>query len=237
MRAGTQTRQCAALFASQSDEVATNTVPNSESYPLLSEPYPSWIESLPINHVNAKLMRIIQFFVLNSPCEHSSWGRKSMESYGWINYWHSSKFRALIKDAAELSEFHQCSSLTEIARKWNDTYRGREKYYQSQNEFAYFTKAGEESLLMDLFHHIRNAICHGRIRINDGYIFFEDVSTDGEKVKARICLQLVTLEKWMQIIKCETPESRQVQEDMKKNNQKKKSKRKQTDKEHVLLPA
>ena len=218
-------------------EVTANTVPNFESHPLLTEPYPGWIEALPINHINAKLMRIIQFFVLNSPCEHSSWGRKSMESYGWVNYWHSSKFRALILDVAEFSEFHQCSSLTEIARKWNDTYRGRENYYYSQNEFAYFTKVGEESPLMDLFHHIRNAFCHGRIRMNGDYIFFEDVGTEGEKVKARICLKVETLKKWIQIIKCETPESRQVQEDMKKNSQKKKSKKKQTDEERVLLPA
>ena len=74
---------------------------------------------------------------------------------------------------------------------------------------------------MNLFHHIRNAIFHGRIRMNDDYIFFEDVHPDGQKVNARICLKMETLEKLMQIIKCETDESKKAQEDMKKNREKK----------------
>ena len=53
--------------------------------------------------------------------------------------------------------------------------------------------------------------------INGSYFFFEDVDTDGRTVKARICLNIVTLENWMRIIKCECDTAKQLRDDMKKN--------------------
>ena len=191
--------------------------PRFNSNPITTEPYPQWIEPLPIHRINARMMRLIQFYVLNSPCKDSSWGRKSMEDYGWINYWKSNKFRELIFDGAELDSFHPCESATALAREWPETNR----YSESQQEFAYFVTAGEESPLMNLFHRIRNSFSHGRFRMNGDYFFFEDVDKDGITVKARICLNLITLENWMRIIKCEGETSKKVQDDMNRNRKKK----------------
>ena len=55
--------------------------------PIVVERYPEWIEPLPVHWVNKKMMELVQFYVFNSPCKSSSWGRKSMEDYGWKNYW------------------------------------------------------------------------------------------------------------------------------------------------------
>lgn len=136
-----------------------------------------------------------------------------MEDYGWVNYWESSRFRSLIFDSAELDSFHPCESATALAREWPDM----DRYTESQQEFAYFVTAGEESPLMNLFHRIRNSFSHGRFRMNGDYFFFEDVDKDGITVKARICLNLITLENWMRIIKSEGDAAKKVQDDMKKN--------------------
>ena len=188
-----------------------------DSNPIIVEPYPQWIEPLPIHHINARLMRLIQFYVFNSPCKVSSRGRKSMENYGWVNYWNSNKFRELVFDAAELDVIHQCSSGTELARVWPET----DRYFESQREYAYFVTAGEENPLMNLFHRIRNSFSHGRFRMSGDYFFFEDVNKDGKTVMARICLTIVILENWMRIIKGEGDMAKKVQNDMKKNRKKK----------------
>lgn len=70
---------------------------------------------------------------------------------------------------------------------------------------------------MNMFHRIRNAISHGRFRLNGDYFFFEDVDTAGRIVKARICLKIATMENWMRIIKCEDEDAKRVQDDMKMN--------------------
>ena len=190
--------------------------PRFESNPIITEPYPEWIELLPPHYLNARFARLIQFYVFNSPCKVSSWGRMSMEDFGWINYWNSNRFRDLVFDSAELNSFNPCESATQLARDWPE----RDYYFESQEEYAYFVTAGEESPLMNLFHRIRNSISHGRFRINGSYFFFEDVDTDGRTVKARICLNIVTLENWMRIIKCECDTAKQLRDDMKKNRRK-----------------
>lgn len=192
--------------------------PRFESNPITTEPYPQWIEPLPIHHINARMMRLTRFYVFNSPCKESSWGRKSMEEYGWVNYWNSNRFRDLIFDGAELNSFNQCDSATELARKWPEI----DRFSESQQEFAYFVAAGEESPLMNLFHRIRNSFSHGRFRMNGDYFFFEDVEKNGDKiiVKARICLNMITLENWMRIIRCESDLAKKLYEDMKRNRKK-----------------
>lgn len=72
--------------------------------------------------------------------------------------------------------------------------------------------------------------------MNGDYIFFEDVHPDGQKVNARICLKMGTLEEWMQIIKCETNESKKVQEDMKNNREKKNKNKKPSEVKRVPVP-
>lgn len=117
---------------SSKKENPTPNEPNFESHPLLTTPYPTWIEPLPVDRINARFMRIVQFYVLNSPCEHLSWGRKSMQDFGWENYWKSSVFRSMIYDAAELDSFVHCVSWTDFERQWSSTYNGDEQYFNSQ---------------------------------------------------------------------------------------------------------
>lgn len=190
--------------------------PKFESNPIITVPYPEWIEPLPHHQLNARLARLIQFYVFNSPCKASSWGRKSMEDFGWFNYWKSNRFRNLVIESAELDSFNYCDSATQLARKWPN----KNRYFESQEEYAYFVNAGEESCFMNLFHRIRNSIAHGRFRMNGSHLFFEDVDKDGKTVKARICLNIETLENWMRIIKCEIDTAKQLQDDMKKKRRK-----------------
>ena len=75
-----------------------------------------------------------------------------MEDFGWINYWNSNRFRDLVFDSAELNSFNPCESATQLARDWPE----RDYYFESQEEYAYFVTAGDESPLMNLFHRIRN---------------------------------------------------------------------------------
>lgn len=64
-----------------------------------------------------------------------------MEDFGWINYWNSQHFRDLIFNSAELESFISCESATELARKWPSI----ERYYEKQEEYAYFVTAGKKA--------------------------------------------------------------------------------------------
>lgn len=186
--------------------------PRFESDPLLTDPYPAWIEELPVHMVNAHLARIMQFYVFSSPCK-TSWGRISMDQRGWTgNYWSSDKFRPLILRGSTLTEIHSVGTATELQKKW--PYADSNAF--AEVEFAYAVDAGEECWFINLLHRIRNAFAHGRFRINgDGFFYFEDVDKDGRTVKARICLNQTTLENWIEIIKGNTVEAKDIQTKMK----------------------
>lgn len=186
-------------------------IPQFTQDALTADQYPNWILPLELHQINAKMMRIVYFYVLKSPCKESSWGRKSMEDYGWVNYWSSNRFRQRIYDVAELNTFNPCDSATKLKNIWPDDVN----YYAAQQESAYFVTANEDSPLLNLFHRIRNSFAHGRFRINGEYYFFEDVDKSGTIVMARICLKQSTLENWIKVIDCSDVKAKEIQDGMK----------------------
>ena len=65
-----------------------------ESDYLKVEPDEQWLHAVVgKGFYDADFYRIIDFFVLHSPCRVSSYSPRSLESMGWKNPWQSSRFR------------------------------------------------------------------------------------------------------------------------------------------------
>jgi len=153
--------------------------------------------------------RIIDFFVLHSPCKESSYSPKTLESLGWKNPWHSRRFRDTfdgIPGFADGKSFFFHENKNHFLKMWN-TYGIALFPGDEEREYAVLTYAGESNPRMDLLHHIRNAFAHGRFAVKkthgEYYIYLEDVGTirqlSGIFVMARICLKKATLIRWIDL--------------------------------------
>lgn len=188
---------------------------NFLSDPIITQKKPEWIIPIEQQQIDNNFLKIIQFYLFNSPCKNSSWNRVSLADYGWVNCWSYQKFKDLIYENSELSKFNQAESKTDLKRIWPNI----TDYAFSQTEYAYYVKAGEENPLLSLCHRIRNSLAHGRFRFNNQFIFFEDVDNNGTIVSARINLKRETLVNWANIIKIENKASRDVFEYIKRQKE------------------
>ena len=162
-----------------------------------------WLDSIiGKDFYDRDLLRLVDFYVLHSPCKASSYSPKTLESIGWKNPWHSSYFRAAFDEVTGFVEgenFLYAGSKNHFLEKWNDL--GYNFPADCSNEYAVFANAGEGNPRMDLLHRIRNSLAHGRftaVRKNgEFYISMEDVTElqglNGLYVVARICLKKSTL--------------------------------------------
>lgn len=190
-----------------------------------------WLkESIPEDFADKKLFRIILFYIIHSPCKGSSYSRSDLESFGWKNPWHSEVFRCSFDKIAGFNGEENCIYVTsqkEFEQKWIATGL-QDDFYNISKEFAVFAYAGESNPRLDLLHHIRNALAHGRFSArkcdkgNDYFIIMEDVndSSDFLKVNARIILKKSTLIKWINLLECRTEEAKKLCQDLLKINSK-----------------
>ena len=171
-----------------------------ESDYLKVEPDEQWLHAVVGKEFyDADFYRIIDFFVLHSPCRVSSYSPRSLESMGWKNPWLSSRFRSTFDELLGLVE-----NTTLLYHKSKSYFRdiwislGKENFFTvNGSTYAVVVYAGESNPRMDILHHIRNAFAHGRFAVkrdhNEYYIFMEDVGTintlSGLYVNARICLK------------------------------------------------
>ena len=163
--------------------------------------------------------RIIDFYVLHSPCKVSSYSPRTLESLGWKNPWKSKTFRDtfdMVPGFREGENFRFHESKNHFLEMWNDY--GLKDFFSSEEEFAIYIYAGESNPRMDLLHHIRNAFAHGRFsckKINrEYYFYFEDVTEikrlTGLFVTARICLKKTTLSEWLAIFEKRSDVAREM---------------------------
>lgn len=164
--------------------------------------------------------RIVEFYVLHSPCKVSSYTACTFESLGWRNPWHSANFRKMFDDVpgfVEGDSFRHHESTNHFKEMWDDAGWG-EFFSIEQKEFAVFIYAGESNPRMDLFHHIRNSFAHGRFSVKrknkEYYIYFEDVTTinkvKGLVVNARICLKKSTMVRWLDTFEKKNDEAKEL---------------------------
>lgn len=192
----------------------------NESEYIKVEPYASWINTnIERSFCDKEFYRIIDFYVLHSPCKVSSYSPKTLESLGWKNPWRSSRFRFTFDGISNLIEddsFIYCKSKNHFLEKWESLCI--EKFNEVDRELAVIVHAGESNMRMDLFHHIRNAFAHGRFTIkiiqNEQYYLFEDVcnikNLSGIYVTARICLKKVTLISWIDFLEKKSIEAKEL---------------------------
>ena len=178
-----------------------------------------------------KFFRIVVFYIIHSPCKSGSYSRIDLEEYGWSKPWHFDLFKekfdsfaGFIKD----KNYIYVDAQKNFKSKWEYSGIQDDFYNVEKTEFAVFCHAGESNPRLDLFHHIRNSLSHGRFTAkrfgNDKefYIYMEDVNDSGgyNKVNARMCLKKSTLFEWIEFFELKTEEAKELCQDLSQTNTK-----------------
>lgn len=188
-----------------------------------------WLQrSIPKDFADNDFMKIILFYVLYSPCKKGSYSRIDLERHGWKKPWHYEDFKTRLKQIAGFNDtnWHYKEAQKDFKELWESLDYQSEFYDIMNNEFAVFTNVGESNPFLDLFHHIRNSLAHGRFtakkvpRKKDYYIFMEDVHPENGfyKVNARIIIKKSVLLEWVKFLQCETEEAKNLCQDLSLRN-------------------
>lgn len=189
----------------------------------------NWLQrQIPTAFADTDFLKIILFFVLYSPCKKGSYSRIDLEEYGWKNPWHYEDFKTSLNQIAGFNEnnWHYKEAQKDFKKFW-ETLGYQENFYDLENgEFVAFSNVGESNPFMNLLHHIRNSLAHGRFtakkipRRNDYYIYMEDVKpVDGfYRVNARLILKKSTLLEWIDFFQCETKEAKKLCQNLSQTN-------------------
>ena len=178
------------------------------NYILVDETENWLLTEIPSSFCDSEFMQIIIFYVLHSPCKQGSYSPVPLDKYGWTNPWHSKKFKDTLRNIASFNDetYQYTESHEKFKELWESTEIQNNFYDLCEGEFAIFSHVGETNPFLDLFHHIRNAIAHGRFTAkkhnHNFYIYMEDAKTVRGKiaVNARIMLKKSTLIKWIDMI-------------------------------------
>ena len=151
------------------------------------DPNPPWLKTpLPDSHKDKeRLYRLIDFFLVQSPCRFQSNRRCSIEEEWGIGGKLSDKSMKEYLDtivfdgASDILVKDSKKSLAQIAV---DNNLGNDFYLHLDRQIALFTQAnnrGNANTYMSFFYHLRNSLAHGRFAILDrddgGQVFiFED---------------------------------------------------------------
>lgn len=191
-----------------------------------------WLfNEIPQDFADKHFFRIVLFYVLHSPCKKGSFTRVDLEKeYNWKNPWYSDRFKELLNTVVGFNNntFLFSESKKAFREMWercdfNDVF-----WINQAKEFAVFSHVGESNPHLDLLHHIRNCLAHGRFtarRINkstDYYIYMEDVDEVSRelRVTARIAFKKSSLLKWIDIFECRTEEAKELCRDLLLTNNK-----------------
>lgn len=170
------------------------------------------------NFWNNSSYRILLFYVIHSPCKKASYARIDLVKYGWNNPWYYEEFRTAFDEKANYKKdknFIYVTAQKDFRKAWESSSYADFSLNNITEEFSVFCYAGESNPRLDLLHHIRNALAHGRFAAQaapkgkDFYIYMEDV-IDSEGfccVVARILLKRSTLIKWIDLFECKKPDA------------------------------
>lgn len=183
-----------------------------------------WLQQ-EISHgfANGDFFRIVMFYILRSPCKKGSYNPIKLENYGWKNPWHGKTLKNLLKVTAGFMEktYFYAEAQRDFKKLWAGSGFDDDFYNLTGKELVVFTHVGESNPYLDLLHHIRNSLAHGRFTAtkykSEYYIYMEDVKTESGKliVNARIILKRSTLIKWIDIFEGKAKEAKECVEDRK----------------------
>lgn len=176
-----------------------------EDFSVITQSYPEWLYTkVPDEYEDADLLKIIMFFVINSPCEGQSKRGIPLTTYGWKSKpWYSDSYlkdkldKIIFGDGEKIFCFANCKK--ELEQKIRNNDFKDDFYCHRDNQRIAIAKVNQKNCgnkYMSLFYHIRNSFAHGRLAMypakdNDIMFVMEDgIDIDKERfgVSARIVI-------------------------------------------------
>jgi len=160
-----------------------------------------WTFRRPVKLIgNDRLMRIVQFYVWETPVPNTSRKGKTFRELGWRGHGFL-KLQAAMRDCSALTNTNWVACATKDIEVELEG-KKRLTNFDCSFEFAIHTVKDGLNKTEALFYLIRNGFAHGGFRLCEfgGETFYVFESKDRSKLKGRAILREKTLLAWMQIV-------------------------------------
>lgn len=177
----------------------------------LSTMNPGWIHKViePQNY-DEEYKRILQFYVVNTPCEKLSTSSLPLSHYGWgSKVWKNDELKKKLFEVAGLcreTTFVVAKTLEEMKSSFEKTSLKKHFHSDRDTERVAVYKSNYNEFLA-ICYHIRNSLAHGRFQMytnssNEVVFAMEDGIKQRDKfeVRSRMILKKSTLIKWIDIL-------------------------------------
>lgn len=147
-------------------------------------------------------LKIIVFFLFETPIDNASKRSKSFKYYGWI-YGH--RYRELKYNLVNYNQNSKIHFYCENNSNRKDLIKKLKKYdnINTNDEFCIFYKVDSDSEIRSLFKILRNSLAHGEFVIRkynkENMYYFENYSKKN-RINAQLYLKETTLLEWIKII-------------------------------------
>jgi len=150
---------------------------------------------------NKDFGKILDFFVIHTPCEELSARAKTLDSYQWKNTYSLKKEMHIVPAKDSIFSFGE--KWEEMKDSLNEVSLQKNFPSDLETERGCFYKKSKQNQLECIFYHIRNCFAHGRFNIsvnNEDWTFVMEDWGRNNRVSARMILKQSTLLKWIKII-------------------------------------
>lgn len=180
---------------------------------------PGWIGKYPKGYADkAEFCKIIQFYVLRTPCTGVSYQGVEISKYGWNKktVWQNDNvLKNTLMNIADMrrgKNFILSKKIESIVQDLNKADLNSKFQERRENQkFVFYKDYKYPNEFMSLFYHIRNSLAHGRFSIylskmGETMYVLESGNKSANKrdtvlnIRARIIVKESTLLKWISII-------------------------------------
>lgn len=174
---------------------------------------PGWLATrVPTSYNDENLMRIIMFYVINTPCADLSARGIELSKYGWdSSIWRNDKLKKQLFDVAGIKRnesFIAVKKLDEIKEACKKINLAKGFQRDREKERLVIYKPSKYNEFLAICYHVRNSLAHGRLAMypikdsEDIMFVMEDGVARAKKfqVRARMVLKKSTLLEWIDIL-------------------------------------
>jgi len=177
-----------------------------EDFSVITQAHPEWLDTkVPKEYEDADLLKIILFFVINSPCKGQSRRGIPLTAYGWKSKpWYSDSYLKNKLDKIIFGDEEKIFCFAENKKELAQKIRNndfKENFYCHRNNqriaIVKVCKKGCGNKYMSLFYHIRNSLAHGRLAMyptkNNDIMFVMEDGSDINQEKFGVSARIVIL--------------------------------------------
>lgn len=174
-----------------------------EPHPELTK-YDDWCKfDAVINYNNGHFIRIIQFYLFETPAKNASCRSKSFQDYGWAGSGFVETLKSQLFKSTIGTENYEPVGLESLQEKLAE-HDMLNQINLTKEIAVFYDREESDTQFMSMFVSLRNAFAHGAFDIvydkETPYYILENREPQTNEIRARFILKEATLLQWIEIV-------------------------------------